>query len=260
MEQYDFRGNVVLITGAGHGIGRGLADAFAGAGATVAAADLNLDRAQLVADEVRDAHGVETLALAMDVRSASSVEAAIALVVERFQTINILVNNAGIYPNSPLFDLTESEWDAVFDTNVKGIFLVTKAVAAVMAQRGQGGRIINISSGAAISARPGAAHYCSSKAAVNMLTKVLALELTPLGITVNAIAPGLIEVPDWGLADNYINAIVGTMPAGRIGQPADIARGALFLASPESSFITATILGIDGGSMAGRGLPLSRRE
>ena len=146
----------------------------------------------------------------------------------------------------------EAEWDAVFDINVKGIFHVTQAVARQMAAQGRGGRVINISSGASVSGRRSAAHYCTSKAAVNMLTQVLAIELTPLGITVNAVAPGLIEVPDWNATQEYVDAIVQHIPAGRIGQPLDIARAVLHLASPESDFVSGSIFFVDGGSGAGR--------
>jgi NAD(P)-dependent dehydrogenase (short-subunit alcohol dehydrogenase family) len=153
--------------------------------------------------------------------------------------------------------MSESEWDAVFDTNVKGMFLVSQAVARRMIERSAGGRIVNISSGSAKSGRIGAAHYCASKAAVDMFTRVLALELAPHDIAVNAVAPGLIEVPDWSLSEEYINALIALTPMGRIGQPEDIARAVFYLASPEATFITGSVLAVDGGSLAGRPLPLS---
>jgi NAD(P)-dependent dehydrogenase (short-subunit alcohol dehydrogenase family) len=153
--------------------------------------------------------------------------------------------------------MSEAEWDAVFDTNVKGMFLVSRAVARQMIAGGVAGRIVNISSGAANSGRVGAAHYCASKAAVNMFTRVLAIELAPHGIVVNAVAPGLIEVPGWSLSEAYIDALVSATPLGRIGQPEDVARAVLYLASPAATFITGTVLGVDGGSQAGRAVPLS---
>ena len=261
MGSSDFQNRVVLVTGGARGIGRGIAEAFAAAQATVVVADLDLAEAQAVASELAAQHVTPVSALAVDVGDATMVDTMVADVLARFGRVDVLVNNAGIYPNSPLFELSETEWDNVFDTNVKGVFLVSKAVARVMVAQASGGRIINVSSGAAESARAGAAHYCASKSAVNMLTKVLALELSPHGITVNAISPGLVEVPGADLTDDYVAAIVGATPVGRVGYPSDVANGALFLAAAASSFISGTVLGIDGGSMAGRAsLPLSSRR
>jgi 3-oxoacyl-[acyl-carrier protein] reductase len=255
----DYRGQNVLITGAGHGIGQGIAEAFADSGATVVVADRDPSTAEGVA-ALLTARGASALPIEVDVRSASSVNRMVERILERLDRIDVLVNNAGIYPNTPVLEMDETEWDAVFDTNVKGVFLVTRAVVATMVAGKQSGRIINISSGAAESGRVGAAHYCSSKAAVNMLTRVLALEFTPHGITVNAVAPGLIEVPDWDLNQDYIDAIVGATPAGRLGQPRDVASVVLFLAGPASGFITGSVYAVDGGTMAGRPVPWSSRQ
>ncbi len=252
------RGRIVLITGAARGIGRGIAEAFAAAGAGVVVADKDGVEAERVADELRGT-GAEALAVPVDVREAAAVAAMVERALARFGRIDVLVNNAGIYPNTPVLEMDEAEWDAVFDVNVKGMFLASRAVAASMVARGGGGRIVNISSGAAVSGRPGAAHYCASKAAVEMFTKVLAIELAPHGVLVTAVAPGLIEVPGADLAPEYVEALVALTPVKRAGEPADVANAVLFLASPASSFITGTILGVDGGGLAGRPLPLSRR-
>ena len=257
MTEHDRRSRVALVTGGAHGIGRGIAQAFARSGARVAIADSREREAESTAKEIAADTGAEVLPVVVDVRDAASVEAAVERAEAELGPIDVLVNNAGIYPNTPVVDMDEAEWDAVFNTNVKGMFLVSRAVARRMIARGEGGRIVNISSGAAESGRIGAAHYCSSKAAVNMFTRVLALELAPHEIVVNAVAPGLIEVPDWSLSDEYINALIALTPMGRIGQPEDIARAVLYLASPEATFITGTVLGVDGGSLAGRPLPLS---
>jgi NAD(P)-dependent dehydrogenase (short-subunit alcohol dehydrogenase family) len=257
----DFAGKVVVVTGAAQGIGRGIAEAFARAGATVILADYVAATTQQAAREISTATGVAAHALGVDVRDADSVSSLVDRVLARLGRIDVLVNNAAVYPNTPVLEMTDAEWDAVFDTNVKGVFLVSRAVAQSMVDRGEGGRIINISSGAGVSGRVGASHYCSSKAAVNMFTRVLAMELGPHRITVNAVAPGLIEVERTGeLAPEYVDKIVRNLPAGRIGKPDDIARACLFLASPASSFITGSILSVDGGSTAGRTeLPLSRK-
>ena len=247
---------VVFVTGGGHGIGRAVGEIFAGGGDAVVVADRAQERARDVAEAIQAA-GRAALPLAVDVRDASAVEQAVEQAIVRFGRIDVLVNNAGIYPNTLVVEMDEAEWDAVFDVNVKGMFLVSRAVARRMIARGEGGRIVNLSSGSARSGRIGAAHYCASKAAVEMFTKVLAMELAPYDIVVNAVAPGLIEVPGWSLNDEYIDAMVAATPLGRIGQPGDIARAVHYLASPEATFITGTVLGVDGGIMAGRHVPLS---
>jgi 3-oxoacyl-[acyl-carrier protein] reductase len=251
----EHRDRVVLVTGGAHGIGLAIVRAFAQAGAKVIVADQREADATRAASTITSEMGTEGLAVAVDVRVAAAVDAAVQRALAHFGRIDVLVNNAGIYPNTPVLEMDENEWDAVFDTNVKGMFLMSRAVGRAMVTRG--GRIINISSGAAESGRVGAAHYCASKAAVNMFTRVLALELAPHGIVVNAVGPGLIEVPGWSLSQDYIDAIVSTNPMGRIGQPEDVAQAVLYLASPSATYITGTTLYVDGGSLAGRPLPLS---
>ena len=175
----------------------------------------------------------------------------------RFDIPDILVNNAGIYPNSLIVDMSEDEWDRVWDINVKGMFLVSRAALRRMIGAKPGGKIINMSSGAALRARVGASHYCSSKAAISMFTQVLALEAAEHNIQVNAVAPGLIEVPDWDLRPEYIDALVSMTPRGRIGRPADVSAMARYLASEEADFITGAVMLVDGGASAGQNLPLS---
>src|SRR5215203_1794302 len=140
---------VVLVTGGGHGIGRAICEIFAQDGARVVIADRLASAAESVANAIRKETAAEALPVEVDVRDAASVEAAVQQVIDRFDQIDVLVNNAGIYPNTPVVEMDEAEWDAVFDTNVKGMFLVSRAVARRMIDRGAGGRIVNISSGAA---------------------------------------------------------------------------------------------------------------
>ncbi|GAA1717451.1 SDR family NAD(P)-dependent oxidoreductase [Nonomuraea bangladeshensis] len=244
-------GAVALVTGGAQGIGRGIAEAFRDAGATVVVADLDAERAaEVVAGPGRMS------ALRLDVRDPASVEEAFRRAAERHGRLDILVNCAGRYPNTPLLDMPLAEWDDVYAINVRGVMLTSQAFARLPG--GDGRRIITVSSAAARSARVGASHYCSSKAAVEMLTKVLALELAPLGVTVNAVAPGLIEVPATAdLAPEYVATLVAGQPVHRMGTPAEIARACLFLAHPDASFVTGSVLDVDGGFLAGTALPPS---
>jgi NAD(P)-dependent dehydrogenase (short-subunit alcohol dehydrogenase family) len=247
---------VALVTGAGHGIGREIALHLAAEGLFVVATDVDGQRAEAVADEL----GHSGISAQLDVRKRERIDQIVNDVVMEFGQIDVLINNAGIYPNTPFLDLQEGEWDAVFDVNVKGMFLVSQAVARTMVDKRINGRIVNISSGASISGRPGAAHYATSKAASNMLTKVMAMELGREGITVNAIAPGLIEVPGWDHNPEYIDTLVKGIPIGRIGTPSDIARVVSFLIRPDSDFINGSIYFVDGGSSTGRTtVPFSRK-
>lgn len=171
------------------------------------------------------------------------------------------VANAGIYPNCPVLEMTVEEWDRVMETNLRGVFLTCQAAGRRMLAHGTQGKIVTISSGAYQSGRKGAAHYCASKAGVVVFTKVLAMELAPHRINVNCIAPGLVTVERDAsqVSDEYVRAIVDTIPWNRAGTPVDIANAALFLASPLADFITGETLSVDGGSSTGRTwLPFSR--
>ena len=251
-----FQDKTALITGAGHGIGRQIALDFAAEGARVGVNDADARRADSVAAEVAEAGG-QALALTADVRAADQVDQMMATLETQFGLPDILVNNAGIYPNSLIVDMSEEQWDRVWDINMKGMFLVCRAALRRMIGAKSGGKIINMSSTASIRARVGASHYCSSKAAISMFTQVLALEVAEHNIQVNAVAPGLIEVPDWGLDQEYIDALVSMTPRGRIGQPDDISAMVRYLASYAADFITGSIMIVDGGSAAGQNLPLS---
>ena len=252
-----FKDHVVLVTGAGAGIGFGIARAFHAAGARVALSDvreapLKGAAARLGAERVH--------ARVADVRESTSVQQLVDDAEHVLGPITVAVANAGIYPNTPVLEMTQEEWDRVMETNVRGVFLTCQAAARRMVANRTHGKIITISSGAATSGRPGAAHYCASKAAVVMFTKVLALELAKQHINVNSIAPGFVEVKSEvsPLTDEYVQALTGQIPWGRAGQPEDIANAALFLASPLAAYITGEVLAVNGGGAAGRAyLPLS---
>lgn len=258
----DFGDCIVLVTGAGIGIGRAIATAFVKAGARVMANDLDQKGINETAEVLRPVAGDRIATCVADVRIKGEIDAMVEETTRCFGPIDILVNNAGICPNSLVSEMSVEEWDAVMATNLRGPFLLCQAVTRRMIDRGKGGKIINITSGAFKSARRGAAHYCSSKAALEMFTRVLALELAEHHINVNAVAPGLTEVgPHLNISQQYKDTLVKSIPWGRMARPDEIARAVLFLASEESEYITGETLLVDGGSLAGRYfLPLSAKK
>ena len=246
-----FAGKRVLVTGAAAGIGRAISEGFLEEGAWVALSDLRAESLAAAADELAEYE--RAILLPCDVRDGEAVLGLVHSVTEAWGGIDVLVSNAGIYPNSPVLDMTEEEWDRVLSTNLRGAFLVCKAVAAVMAESATRGRIITITSGAQDVTRIGSAHYAASKAGLAMFTRTLALELAEYGINVNAVAPGFTEVASEmsPLTEEYKRAIVATIPKGRAARPIDIARAVLFMASEDAEFITGTTLKVDGGRSAG---------
>ncbi len=254
----DFTNDVVLVTGAGAGIGFAIAKAFQDAGARVALGDFREAALTRAASRLGDSSRV--YARALDVRDARATAEFLEGAERTLGPVTVVVANAGIYPNTPVLDMTTEEWDRVMETNMRGVFLTCQAAARAMVARGTRGKIITLSSGAAQSGRQGASHYCASKAGVVMFTKVLALEMAKHHINVNSIAPGLIEVEGEvsPLTREYVETLTRSIPWGRIGKPEDIANAALFLASPLADFITGEVLAVNGGSAAGRAfLPLS---
>ena len=247
----------IVITGAASGIGRQIAVRFANLGEQLTLVDIN---AEALADTAADctragSEGVATITA--DLRSADGPR---SMVKEAWATapVDVLVNAAGVYPATPFLDLTAEAWDAVTGLNTRAPVLATVALAKLSVEAGRRADVINISSGAALRARPGAAPYSTSKAALEMATRASALELGPLGIRVNAVAPGFVTV------DSSVNpvteeyaAAVSANPLGRRGEPDDIARAVLWLASSEAEWITGEILRVDGGSSVGAmNLPL----
>ena len=255
-----FENRTVLVTGASIGIGRSIAAAFVMQGARVMACGRSEARLRETEALLSPAAGGRLASFVADVRCKAEVESLVMETTRRFGPIDILVNNAGVYPNTKVVDMPEEEWDTVVDTNLQGPFLVSQAVARQMIARGQGGKIVNITSTAARSARPGASHYAASKAALAMFTQVLALELAEHHINVNAVAPGFIDVgPHAPITAQYREAILKTVPRGRAGRPEDVAQAVLFLASEDADYITGDTILVDGGMLAGRyTLPLSK--
>jgi 3-oxoacyl-[acyl-carrier protein] reductase len=242
---------VVVVTGAGRGIGRTIAQGFSDAGATVAALDVVLDGAQEFADAVASAGG-RAAAVACDVTDSASVTRALAEVAERFGGIDVVVNNAGINVDGPVEELSDTAFSRCLDVNVTGVFRVCQAAIPYLKQSGHG-RIINAASFAAIVPSVGSAAYAASKAAVVQFTRVLAGELGPWDVTVNAYAPGMIPTGMNGFAEMPQEAqdrLLDTLTLRRWGDAAEVADLLLFLASDASRYITGTLVDVSGGKLA----------
>jgi NAD(P)-dependent dehydrogenase (short-subunit alcohol dehydrogenase family) len=238
---------VALVTGASKGVGKGIALELARAGAQVV---VNYNRdgagAEATVAEIRGM-GREAFSVQADVGVAADVDRMFAQALERFPRLDILVNNAGVQTWKPLLDLTEAEWDRTIDTNLKGCFLCTQRAARHMRERGRG-RIINIGSGCNRIAFPNLVDYTASKGGIEMFTKVAAVELGRYQITVNCVAPGAVEIERTKLeAGDYAGTWAKLTPLGRVGQPADVARAVVFLASDAAEFITGQTIWVDGG-------------
>ena len=240
-----------LVTGGSRGIGRAVALKLAAEGADVVISyHKNVKAAQAVVKEISDL-GRRSKAIQADTSSASDVERLVSETEKFLGGITILVNNAGVLKRTPFLDLTETEWDTIVDTNLKGYFLVGHAVAHCIVSRHSIGTIINVSSAGQAVAAPNLTHYCVAKAGVEMLTKQMALELAPYRIRVNAVAPGLIET-DMNRDDlanlEFRNRRLSRIPLGKIGVPEDVVSAIAFLASEsESRLVTGTSIYIDGG-------------
>jgi 3-oxoacyl-[acyl-carrier protein] reductase len=239
----DLSGKVAFVTGSTRGIGLAIARALHGAGARVAVAGRDLERARSVAAELGD----RTIGVACDVAVAEQVEAALSAAEAGLGPIDILVNNAGLTRDNLLLRLTDADWDAVLDANLKGAFHTTRAVIKGMMKR-RSGRIINVTSVVGLTGNKGQANYAASKAGLIGFTKSVAKEYAARGILVNCIAPGYIETDmTSGLPDAAKATLLQGIALGRLGRPEDVAGAAVFLASDLAAYITGQVLVVDGG-------------
>jgi 3-oxoacyl-[acyl-carrier protein] reductase len=237
---------IAVVTGAGRGIGRAIALKFAEAGADVVCVSRTAENSEKVANEVR-ALGRKAWAHAVDVAEGAAVEAAGEKILAETGRVNILVNNAGITRDGLLMRMSEADWDAVLNTNLKGAFLFTRAFTrAFLKQRS--GRILNIASVIGLIGNAGQCNYAASKAALIGFTKSVAREFASRGITANVLAPGFIETDMTAVLNEQLKAdVLKRIPLNFLGQPEDIAQAAVFLASPAARYITGQVLAVDGG-------------
>jgi acetoin reductase-like protein len=252
-------GKVAIVTGGAQGMGRAISLRYAAEGARVVVADRNVDGAEDVVREIANGGG-EAEAVAVDVRNQADVQAMVDVAVARFGGLDILVNNAGVGKIIPFLETTEADWDFLFDINCKGLLWCSQAAARQMITQDRGGKIINLASQAGRRGEALVLAYCASKACVISMTQSMALALAPHRINVNAIAPGMVDTPFWDEVDKQFAALLGmevgepkrtfvkSIPLGRIEQPEDITGAAVFLASPDSDYMTQQTINVDGGN------------
>ena len=255
-ELFNLKNKVALVTGGAMGIGARIAERLGEAGACVAVADIDAERSARTAERVRAAGSIGK-SFRCDVGRPDELRRLVQAVVAELGHVDIVVNNAGIFPAAPALDITETSWDRVLGVNLKGAFFLSQIAAQQMIAQGDGGCIVNIASIDGLHPTGRLAHYDASKGGLVMLTRSLAFELGPRRIRVNAVAPGAIQTPG---ADAAMGALAGPgsstqiksqfvarIPLGRMGEPDDIARAVLFLASPAADYVTGSTLVVDGG-------------
>ena len=245
----DLDGQAALVTGAQQGIGAAIAIALAQEGADVAINYLDGQaEAEAVAASIK-AIGRRAVLIQGDVSGTNAAAKLVDATIAAFGKIDILVNNAGVFPRVAFLDMKEADWDFVHSINLKASCFCAQAAARAMVGSGIQGAIVNLASSAIYGASPRGVHYAASKGGVVSLTRAMAMELAPYRIRVNAIAPGLTDTaqPRYGSTEAELAELAGTMPLGRMGQPADIANAAVFLASSKSAFVTGQVLHANGG-------------
>ena len=242
----DMKDKVAIVTGAGTGIGKAIALDLAARGCDLAICARRIEPLQETAAEIAKL-GRKTFVASVDVTKGDAVQAFVADAVKALGKVDILVNNAGVTRDNLLMRMSEEEWDAVLDTNLKGAFLFSKAVSRPMMKQ-RSGAIVNISSVVGLIGNPGQCNYAASKAGLVALTKSMARELASRGVRVNAVAPGFIisQMTD-ALPEEAKSAMLAHIPAARFGEPADIAKAVAFLCSPDASYITGQTLSVNGG-------------
>ena len=236
-----FMNKVVVITGAGQGIGKAIAIAYAGSGAKIVLIDKNESGLKALEKQLR-AWKTETLSIPLDLIDSEAIVTAFKLIKKTFGEVNILINNAGLGKPASPYKLTMDDWDYVLNTNLRGSFVCSKEAAKLMKEKG--GSIVMISSTRALMSEPDTEAYAASKGGLLALTHALAISLGPDNITVNSISPGWIETGDYAKLKKKDH---DQHPSGRVGEPDDIARACLFLTNPDNNFITGTNLVVDGG-------------
>jgi len=243
----DFNERRVIVTGGTRGIGRAIALSFAGEGAWVAVSYSSDEQSAATVETELAKTGDKHLVLRADASSRTDVENMVAQILERWEHIDVLVNNAGVIRDKMLMFLAEEDWDRVIDTNLKGTYLYSRAVLRSMVSR-RFGRIINITSPSALTGRAGQTNYSASKGGIISFTKSLAKEVAKPGITVNAVSPGLISRT---MTENLTSAtkddFLEMIPMRRFGEPEDVAHAVLYLASEKAGYVTGQVLGVDGG-------------
>lgn len=237
---------VAVVTGSGRGIGRAIAEALMSAGAKIVISDINEELCAQTAKELQAAGG-DVMAIACNVTVSETVEKMVEAVIEKWGRLDILVNNAGITRDSLFMRMTEDQWQAVIDTNLTSAFKVTKPILKVMSKQ-RYGRIINIASTTGVHGNFGQINYAAAKAGLIGFTKTVALEYASRNITSNAVAPGFIDTAmTQALGEEIIKKVLEKIPAGRMGNPADIANAVLFYALPSSSYVTGQVMEVNGG-------------
>lgn len=236
---------IAIVTGAKQGIGYGIALALAKEGCKVVVSDLDQMSCDKVAGEISST-GATCIGVACDVSKKDQVDELFTKTVAEFGGVDVLVNNAGVFPFKPFIDLTENDWDHVMDVNLKSMFLCSQSAAKVMKE---GSKIVDVSSIASLVGFEGLTHYCASKGGVNAMVRAMAIELAAKKINVNAVAPGAIETPGatGAMSDDMKAGTVSAIPWKRMGKPEDIANAVVFLASDKADYITGQVIVVDGG-------------